>query len=205
MKISPRQIYKEYKDGNLEREQAINQLVALINDSDDIQLRIDGIEVLVEIGSKDEQIFRLFENLLISDTHEEIRNSAINAIKQNYIEKAFKPMKWAFHHETSLSCLIAIVSTLGEISNDKVKSFLNDKISEIDIYEFNKSLQNLFETKEIYNFRNESLVDILNNYFIIKHFKNEFKDIDYRVKDGLVISLDLSGISTNIIPLFIGS
>ena len=80
MKISPRLIYKEFKKGNLEKQSVINQLFALINNFDDPNLRIESIEILVKIGSKDEQVFNLFENLLISDSHEEVRNTAIKAI-----------------------------------------------------------------------------------------------------------------------------
>ncbi|MFX0153958.1 MAG: HEAT repeat domain-containing protein, partial [Candidatus Hodarchaeota archaeon] len=133
MKISPNLIYKEFHNGNLEKQAAINQLITLINESDDADLRVESIETLVKIGSKNEQIFKLFENLLISDTHEKVRNTAINAIKINYIEKAFNPMKWALQHETSIVCIIRIISTLGVIQNEKSKSFLIDKIKNIDI------------------------------------------------------------------------
>ena len=86
MKLSPRQIYKDFKDGNLEKQSAINQLVTLINNSDDIEQRIESIEILTKIGSKDQQIFILFENLLISDSHEKVRIAAIKSIKSNFIE-----------------------------------------------------------------------------------------------------------------------
>ena len=198
MKISPRLIYKEFKDGNLEKQSAINQLFALINNFDDPNLRIESIEILVKIGSKEEQVFNLFENLLISDSHEEVRNTAIKAIRQNFIEKALKPMKWAFQHESSINCLISIVSTLGIVNNDKAKSFLIDKIKNNDIYQFNKSLQNTFNTGKIYNFTHKRLSEILSNYILIKYFKKEFNDISYSLNDGLVTSLDLSGISTHV-------
>ncbi len=212
MKISPNLIYQEFKEGNLEKQSAINQLFTLINNSDDAELRVESIEILIKIGSNNEQIFELFENLLISDSHEKVRNTAIKAIKNNFIEKAFTPMKWALQHETSIICLISIISTLGRIQSEKAKLFLIDKLKNIDIFEFNESLQNLFNGGKINNFKNESLSDILNNYYVIKHFKKEFKDIDYIVKDGLVISLDLSGISTHVfgwkilrkLPEFIG-
>jgi len=121
MKISPKFIYKEFKNGNLEKQSAINQLFDLINNFDDPNLRIESIETLGKIGSKDEQVFNLFENLLISDSHEEVRNIAIEVIGQNFIEKALKPMKWAYQHESSINCLITVVSTLGIINNDKAK------------------------------------------------------------------------------------
>ncbi|MCK4779413.1 MAG: HEAT repeat domain-containing protein, partial [Candidatus Lokiarchaeota archaeon] len=95
MKISPRSIYKHLKDGDLEKQSAINQLIVLINNSEDINIRIESIKILEEIGSKDEQIFNFYENLLISDSNELVRIAAINGIKNNFIEKAFKPMKWA--------------------------------------------------------------------------------------------------------------
>ncbi|MFX1437551.1 MAG: leucine-rich repeat domain-containing protein [Promethearchaeota archaeon] len=198
MKLSPELIYKEFKNGNLEKQSVINQLFTLINNFDDPNLRIDSIEILIKIGSKDSQIFNLLENILISDSHEEVRNTAIKAIKQNFIEKALKPMKWAFQHENSINCLISIVSTIGLINNDKAKSFLIDKIKNFDIYEFNESLQKAFNTERIYDLTNKRLSEILNNFMLIKHFRNEFKDISYSLDEGLVSSIDLSGISTNV-------
>ena len=198
MKISPRLIYKEFKNGNLEKQSTINQLFALINNFDDPNLRIESIEILVKIGSKDEQVFNLFENLLISDSHEEVRNTAIKAIRQNFIEKALKPMKWAFQHESSINCLISIVSTIGIVNSDKAKSFLIAKIKNIDIYHFNKSLQDAFNTGKIYNFTNMRLSEILNNYILLNYFTEEFNDISYSLNDGLITSLDLSGISTHV-------
>ncbi|MFX1600235.1 MAG: HEAT repeat domain-containing protein, partial [Promethearchaeota archaeon] len=175
MKLAPSEIYKEIITGNLEKQSAINQLITYINNSDDVNLRVESIEVLTKIGPKNEQIFHLFENLLISDSHEEIRNSAIKAIEYNYIEKAFKPIKWALQHETSISCLITIVTTLGKIRNDKAKSYLIDKIKTMDIYEFNKSLQETLNNRKISDFTHEYLSDIYKNYIIIKYFKKNFK------------------------------
>ncbi|MFX1307976.1 MAG: HEAT repeat domain-containing protein, partial [Promethearchaeota archaeon] len=102
MKLSPNSIYKEFLNGNLEKQFVVDKLIALVNNSDDTIKRIESIEILIKIGSKSEEFFKLFENLLISDSHEEIRYTAIKAIHQNFIEKAFNPMKWAFHHETSI-------------------------------------------------------------------------------------------------------
>jgi Leucine-rich repeat (LRR) protein len=197
MKLSPNQIYKDFKEGNLEKKTALNQLFTFITNSDDMALRLESIETLQKI-SPNEKVFHLFENLLISDSNEEVRIAAIKAIENNYIEKAFKPIKWAFQHENSISCLIAIVSTLGKINNDKAKSFLIDKIKKIDIYEFNKSLKGKIENGEMSNLTHEKLSDILKNYIVIDHFKKNFKDIDFHVNDGLVTSLNLSGISNDV-------
>lgn len=198
MKLTPRSIYTEFKKGNLEKQSAIDQLFTLINNFDDPKLRIESIEVLIKIGSKNDQVFNLFENLLISDSHEEVRNTAIKAIRQNFIEKALKPMKWAFQYESSIYCLLSIISTLGMINNDKAKSFLIDKIKNIDIFQFTKSLQNTFNNGKINVFTNIRLSEILSNYILIKYFKKEFDSINYSLNEGLVISLDLSGISTNV-------
>ena len=61
MKLTPSEIYREFKAGNLEKQSVIDQLIAFINNSDDVNLRIESIEILIKIGSKDEQIFHLFE------------------------------------------------------------------------------------------------------------------------------------------------
>jgi Leucine-rich repeat (LRR) protein len=198
MKISPHLIYKEFHNGNLEKQSAINQLFALINNFDDPKLRIESIEFLVKIGSNNEQVFNLFENLIISDSHEEVRNTAIKAISQNFIQKALKPMKWAFQHESSITCLLSIIFTIGMIKTEKAKSFLIEKIKSMNIYEFNDSLEEAFNVGRIYNYTHKRLSDILSNYILIKYFNKEFNEISYDLYDGLVTSLDLSGISTNV-------
>jgi len=198
MEATPNQIYFEFKNKKLEKTAALNQLIALVSNSEDVSIRIASLDIIEKIGSTDDKIFNLLENLLVSDDNEKIRNLAIKVIKNNFIEKAFKLMKWAYQHESSVFCLISILSTLGKINDYRSKSFLIDKIEKIDIYQFNKSLDNLIKNKDIQNLTNEKLSEIIINYIIIKQFKERIAEIDYQVENGVVTALDLSGISNTL-------
>ncbi len=116
METSPKQIYEDYTDKHLDKFSAADQLVFLIDNSDNAYIRIKSIEILVKIGIKDDKVFNLLENLLLSDSNEIVRNFAAKAIRILFLEKAFTPMKWAYQYESSISCLNTIISTLGEIN-----------------------------------------------------------------------------------------
>ncbi|MFX1315845.1 MAG: HEAT repeat domain-containing protein, partial [Promethearchaeota archaeon] len=198
MERSPEQIYKEYIDKILDNTSAVDQLLYLIDNSDSYILRIECIEILNKIGTKDERVFNLLENLLISDSNEKVRNIAARVLKNNFLDRALEPMKWAIHHEKALNCLLTIVSTIGEINNEQSKVILLEKIKIIDNPDFNKSLRNLVKTKKIHNFKNERFAEIINNYLVIEYFEEKFSNINYQVEEGLVTELDLSGISSNL-------
>ena len=70
MELSPKFIQKNYGNKKLDKFSAINQLISIIENSENIQARIEGINVLAEINANTENVFKLLENLLISDSHE---------------------------------------------------------------------------------------------------------------------------------------
>ena len=44
----------------------------------------------------------------LADTNEKVRNIAIKAIRERFINKALTPMKWAIEYESNYYCIINI-------------------------------------------------------------------------------------------------
>lgn len=188
---NPKKIYEDLKNGDLDKDSATDLLIFLIENADSTETRLKSINTLQKIGSRNEKTFNILENLLISDTDEEIRNSAAKTLLELYQEKALSPLKWALEHERSFQFLLNIVSNITRINTDDAKSALIEKIKKFD-YRFNKSLAPFFKTKEIHSFDANLLAEIINGYIVIKFFEDILKEVNYQVENGLVTELNLS-------------
>ncbi len=198
MALTPKKIYEDLKKKEIDKQSAADLLIFLIENADYVETRLESINILQKIDFKNKKIFSILENLLISDSYEEIRTLAANTLKVLFREKALSPLKWALEHEKSWQFLMKLVLIICEIDDKAAKSILIDKIKKFDIYKFNISLSTFFKTKELRKFNNEKLIEIINNYVIINYFEDLLKEINYEVEKGLVTELNLSYISKNV-------
>ncbi len=189
---NPRKIYEALRKGEIDKNSAADLLIYLIENADMVGTRIESIKTLQKIGNKSDKVFSILENLMISDSYEEIRTLAAITLKFLFKEKALSPLKWALDNEKSWQFLLDIVSYISEINNDHAKAILIEKIKKFENYQFTKNLSPLFKTKEIYKFGANNLTHIINNYIVIQYFKEALKEINYRVEKGLVTELNLS-------------
>ena len=120
MELSPERIYEDFSKNVIDRTSATKLLLSLIESSEREDVRVESIKKLNHIGVNNDEVFKLLENLLISDSNETIRNTAAIVLRNNYIDKAFEPVKWAFLHEETPSCLVTTYSTLIEIITNLV-------------------------------------------------------------------------------------
>ncbi|MFX0186349.1 MAG: leucine-rich repeat domain-containing protein [Candidatus Hodarchaeota archaeon] len=198
MALTPKKIYEDLKKKDIDKQSAADLLIFLIENADYVETRLESINILQKIDFKNKKIFSVLENLLISDSYEEIRTLAANTLKVLFREKALSPLKWALEHEKSWQFLMKLVSIISEIDNKAAKSILIDKIKKFDNYKFNISLSPFFKTKEVRWFNIEKIVEIINNYVIINYFEELSKEINYQIEKGLVTELNLSFISKNV-------
>ncbi|MHA1478190.1 MAG: HEAT repeat domain-containing protein, partial [Promethearchaeota archaeon] len=182
MELSPKLIQKNYRNKKLDKFSAINQLISIIENSEDLQARIESINVLAQINANTESIFKLLENLLISDTHEIIRRTAAIVIEKIFLDIALEPLKWVFKHEESLRCLLTVSKILGKIDSIQSKNLLIDRIKRISNEKILENLNFLFDKREIESFSSFELSKIVENYFVIKDLEKKFGQISYRVK-----------------------
>ncbi|TFG18750.1 MAG: hypothetical protein EU529_17100, partial [Promethearchaeota archaeon] len=184
MALTPKKIYEDLKKKDIDKLTAADLLIDLIEADLSIDIRLESIKTLKKIDIKHKKIFSILENLLISDSNEEIRTLAANALKVLFQEKALSPLKWALEHEKSWQFLLTLTSIISEFDNQEAKSIFIDKIKKIDNYQFNKSLSPFFKSKEIRSFSTDKLVEIIENYIIIKYIKDLLKNLNYEVEKG---------------------
>ena len=198
MPLTPHAIYNDLKNNFIDKASAVELLISLIENAHDINTIVESIKILGTIKAENNHVFHLLENLLISDSHEKIRYISAKILYQNFLDRIFEPMKFAFYHEKSISCLLIIVDALGKINNHSSKSLLMDKIKRIGNEKYKRNLDLLFKTKKIEDIPGDSLAEIVKNYIVFNALEQKFNRIDFKLNHGLLIKLDLSNVSSHI-------
>ena len=206
MDLPPKKIYEDFQKNDLDKSTAFELLISLIEHSDDDLIRVESIENLEKIGLETNKLFKLFENLMISDSSEIIRTSAAKVICNNFLDKALSPVKWALLHDSSYECMITIINTLVKMNDQESKDILIGEIKQIQkmkyIIEdskitnklFKRDIKKLFKSKPIETISQEELAEIIINFKTIAALKKKFYSVYYELEDAKVVKLDLSDI-----------
>jgi Leucine-rich repeat (LRR) protein len=99
--LTPEKIQKGLSTGALTKENAVELLISLIESSDNIEIRLKGIETLQKLNIRSERIYKLLENHLISDENAFVRASVAQYIIHNYLEYGTSALRWTIRHEKS--------------------------------------------------------------------------------------------------------
>jgi len=197
MELTPERIYEEFSKNIIDRPSATKLLLLLIESSELEEVRVESIKKLNYIGIKNDEFFKLLENLLISDSNETMRNAAANVLRHNFIDKALKPVKWAFIHEESPSCLSTTYETLIEIiinlssrPNSLNKSKLLSEVKSIKRKEFKLGFEALCDTKKIENITIKELGDILINFLTIILLEKSYWRLNFKILNCKIVELD---------------
>ncbi|MFX0187864.1 MAG: leucine-rich repeat domain-containing protein [Candidatus Hodarchaeota archaeon] len=120
-------IYSEVKHGKLNKSEAIELLISLIEGSNEAKVREKCLDVCKKLSLKTERIFKILENSLISDENPLVRSAAARAIFSNFLKDDLSSLKWAIQHEKSPIVLKTIFDFFKNINNQKFK-FLNKEL-----------------------------------------------------------------------------
>ncbi|MGV9172314.1 MAG: leucine-rich repeat domain-containing protein [Promethearchaeia archaeon] len=192
MNITPKKIYEEYLSDAMPLNDAVNRLIFFAQKSSNIKTRIKSINLLTEIGIKDEKVYEHMENLLISDNNEQVRNTAINALYRLFPDKSsYQPLKFSLFNEDSLEIkqnvyekLVSIIYNLADRPNEK--NFLLNELSEMKIQDFRVNFSELKKDGKVNMMSIHKLKDILINYLSYIYLKKSFWRIEIKV-EGLSI------------------
>ncbi len=196
MPFTPTAILNDVKSGDLDKASAVELLTTIIENSENIQTRLESIKALAEIKENSKKLFIFLENLLISDNNERIRIQSAKILSKLYIDQAIPPIYWALQNEKSLLVQIAIINTLAEINNEKTRSILIKKINEFHKKKYNYNLKEIIEKQDLKNLNNIELAEILINYLVISSLKLEFGRVIFSLnKNGTIADLDLSNVA----------
>lgn len=114
-KLTPFQIYSNYKKGKIDKTSAINYLITIVESSNFPSIRIKSIEFLRNLNIKADNVFNFFKYIMLSDSDDSVRASAAEAIISNFKKKARESLKWVISHDNSLNFLISIYKSLENI------------------------------------------------------------------------------------------
>jgi len=206
MVLTPKRIYEEFGNSNINKFRAYDLLTSFIENSEDEEIRVDSIKYLEKIGVFHEKLFNFLENILISDSNREIRIIAAEFLKNKFLEKSINPFKWVIKHETDYECIIIAIKSLKKINSSETKLLLFNQLKsiiktkyinkqkKIENRKFKKILKKLVKSKKYDNFTHKELSDILINYIIIKNLIKQYPNVYYELnpQSGLIEELDLS-------------
>ena len=206
MNVNPHIILEDYNNKRIDKSTAIKLLTSIIENYDEEKFRMEAITILNTLKIKTKTLYEFFENLLLSDSSEVIRNAAAKYINTNFLEISLPVFQWVIQHETSYYSLITVVNSLVKIHTSEAKSILIEQIKKIrDIKYLNidkdygnkkyrKALKSYFKRNPIDKLSHKQLAAILINFLTIKDMIEEIPNVYFELdeKTLLIEKLDLS-------------
>ena len=194
MTSSPNEIYQNFLNKTISKSHAISLISILLENADDEKILTSCIHVLENIDAKDEHLFEILENLIISDPNDTIRKEAVSVIKDKFSDKASAPLLWAISHENSFNCIITILISLNDLTNDNAKSKLISYLKKVELLSEDEIHKLLHKNPEV-----KDLIAILINLFTVAYLTRKFPLLNYEIKEGLVSKLDFSLVNNKIL------
>ncbi|MHA2129168.1 MAG: HEAT repeat domain-containing protein, partial [Promethearchaeota archaeon] len=81
MDLTPNEIYENFRRNDVDISKTIDLLISLIENIEDDTVRYECIEILNKLDFKQQKVFKILENILVSDKNENLRYSAAKVIK----------------------------------------------------------------------------------------------------------------------------
>ncbi len=206
MEINPNAIYEDFVNGHIDKVTLVKQLMAIIENHEDNTAREASIIVLGKLKFTNEKLFDLFENLLLSDSSENIRKAAALYLSEYYLNSSLTVFKWVIQHEKSYQCLFTVIKGLVKINSKESKKVLIEQIKKIrkiqyinpekgyENKKYKEALKPLIKRNKIVTSSSQQLGDILINFYTIKQLIEEIPNVYFELNSTklLVEKLDLS-------------
>ena len=206
MILNPQTILEDYNNRYIDKSTATKLLTSIIENYDEENFRLEAINILNTLKIATKTLFEFFENLLLSDSSEVIRNAAAKYVSTNFLEISLPVFLWVIQHETSYHCLVTVVNSLVKIQTSEAKSILIKQLRKIrDIKYLNvdkgfgnkkyrKALKSYFKRNLINKLSPKQLAAILINFLTIKNLIEEIPNAYFELDEKLLLidKLDLS-------------
>jgi Leucine-rich repeat (LRR) protein len=199
MALIPSKIYDDYQNNRIDKKKAIDLLITLVENVEDSLIRKESIEVLGKIDFKYVEVFKILENIFISDSDEDLRFSAAKILSSKFSKKTLVPFLWALQHESSYNTLITIIKSLEEIGDKTIDSILLKEMKKFDSDKFDFNLIPIFTENNLEQLPKIEIGEILINNITIKSFTTKFDKIKYETENGMVVKLDFSHVDNQVI------
>jgi len=127
--LSPETIYSGLKNKEIDRAIAVDQLISLIEVSNNPKTRSESISILNKLNVSEPKIFKVIENSLLSDESPTVRNAAVNLIGCHFLKEGIDTLTWVIQHDKSPLAIKAIIDLNLDLANTHLKS-LNKELNE---------------------------------------------------------------------------
>ena len=151
MELSPSKIYLDVVNNRLNKNSAVDLLIALIEGSDNSEIRTESLEIVKKINLNNDKVYRLVENCLISDENSILRCVAADILFNNFSKaKNFLPLKWASLNENSALVIKKLLGLFTSVDDPHFNIFKNNIVNRLkDIYDVPLSEINFFLNLEV--------------------------------------------------------
>jgi Leucine-rich repeat (LRR) protein len=199
MDLIPRKIYEDFISEKKSKNESINLLINLIENIDDDIIRNDCVDILNKFDLIHLKVFKILEDILISDQNQNLRYSAAQVMRDKFIKKCLNPFIWTLQHETSYDVLITVIKSLNNTDDNRIVSLLMDELRKTSNNEIWDGIiplikQNLFKQASL-----ENIVDILINLVTLNYLKKKFHVFDFIIDNGFIIEVDFSKVDNHVI------
>jgi Leucine-rich repeat (LRR) protein len=120
--LLPDKIYSNVENGKVSKAIAAEQLISLIEGSDNPTTRAESIKISEKLKIHDKKIFKILENSLLSDESPLVRKSAANFIGLIFLKKGLNSLIWVVQHDKSPQVLKVISDLNSRLNNTRFKS-----------------------------------------------------------------------------------
>jgi Leucine-rich repeat (LRR) protein len=104
-----------------------NVLISLLENCEILNTRIASLKAIERYRIKNEEIYKILENILISDENSLIRSEAVSLIIKNFIKFGVNALNFIIENEKSLLVIKRLWNGL-KFSNSKIANMLYDKV-----------------------------------------------------------------------------
>ena len=127
--LSPETIYSNFKNKEIDRNIAYDQLISLIEGSNNPKIRSESISILNQLKIHDPKLFKIIESSVLSDESPYVRRSAINLIGHQFLKEGLDTLTWVVQHEKSPLVVKTIFDLNLEPTDTRFKS-LNKELTD---------------------------------------------------------------------------
>jgi len=128
-KLNLRTIYQNYLESNITKAEIINLLSSYIENSHDLSLRRESLNILNIFEEKSKEIFNILEAILISDENEELRVIATESLIKTYLEDSIESLKWTILNDKS-PLVLKILKKFSENGKTRFSAIFKNTFNE---------------------------------------------------------------------------
>ncbi|MEJ2278575.1 MAG: leucine-rich repeat domain-containing protein [Candidatus Lokiarchaeota archaeon] len=190
MKITPKNIFHAINSNSIDKNYSIHIFTTFLHSCLDDLKREECLKLIRKIDFKIEIIYPLIENILTTELNQNVRFLALKIIETKLDIKFKDLLQWLIFNEKSYKNEILITLLLSKFSDKDQNSVFQKKIKIL--------LEREEKVTDIQDNSKENLAGILLNLITLKHLKQKFTNINYKIDRGYIVELDFSNFNKKI-------